>query len=85
MTSTTRSITVRSSGRRLVEALSTAAAVALIGVSALSPQDASAAGIATGYRQVGGQPSATSPTALPPEADAADVTYRWTERGWVRA
>ena len=78
MTSTTRSRNLRSTGRRLVGAVSSAAAVAVIGVSALTPQTAAAAGIAAGHRHAARAPSAAGPASLPVRGDAGDVTYRWT-------
>ena len=82
MTTTTRSLIIRSHGRRLVGAVSSVAAVAVIGVSALTPQTAAAAGITAGHRYAVRQPA--DPAALPHRVDAVDVTYRWTGTGWVR-
>ena len=76
MATPTRTTTIASTGRRLVGALSSAAAVALLGVTALTPQTAAAAGISTGLRYAVSQPSSTDPTASPDAADAVDVTHR---------
>ena len=90
MTTTTRPRTpqnprnLRASGRRLVGAVSSAAAVAVIGVTALTPQTAAAAGISTGYRHAVGRPRVPDPAALPHLTDAVDVTYRWTGTRWLR-
>jgi hypothetical protein len=84
MTTTTRTRTLRHSGRRLVGAVSSAAAVAVIGVTALTPQTAAAAGIAVGHRYAVREPSTADPSGLPHRADAVDVTYRWTDNGLVR-
>ena len=48
MTSATRSLTIRSTGRRIVGALSAGAAVAVVGVGALPAGTAMAAGIHRG-------------------------------------
>ena len=82
MTTTTRSLIIRSNGRRLVGAVSSVAAVAVIGVSALNPQTAAAAGITAGHRYAVRQPA--DPAALPHPLDAVDVFYRWTGTAWVR-
>ena len=82
MTTTTRSLIIRSNGRRLVGAVSSVAAVAVIGVSALNPQTAAAAGITAGHRYAVRQPA--DPAALPHPLDVVDVFYRWTGTAWVR-
>ena len=81
MTSTTRSRNLRSTGRRIIGAVSSAAAVAVIGVTALSPQTAAAAGVTAGHRYAVRAPSTVDPAARPGPTDAVTVTYRWTESG----
>jgi len=81
MTSVTHSRTIRSTGRRIVGAVSSAAAVAVIGVTALNPQTAAAAGVTAGHRYAVRAPSTVDPAALPRPTDAVAVTYRWTESG----
>ena len=53
----TRTQALRSAGRRLVGAVSSTVAVAVMGVTALSPQTAAAAGISTGHRHAVDRPT----------------------------
>lgn len=85
MTSTTNPQTHRHHGRRLLGIVSSAAAVAVIGVSALPAETAAAAGVATGHRYGVPTRSAADPATLPVLGATTVVTYRWTERGWVPA
>ena len=69
MTTPTRTRTIRSTGRRLVGAVSSALAVGIMGVTAISPQTAAAAGISTGHRHAASQPSAADPGPAPQPVD----------------
>jgi len=63
----TRTQALRSAGRRLVGAVSSTVAVAVMGVTALSPQTAAAAGISTGHRHAVDRPTVDRPGAADPE------------------
>lgn len=67
MTSTTRSLTIRSTGRRIVGALSAGAAVAVVGIGALPAGTATTAGIHLGpvHRA---EASAADPAGVPAAA-----------------
>ncbi|MGG5258965.1 hypothetical protein [Phycicoccus avicenniae] len=71
----TRTPHPRPSGRRVLGALTSAAAVALVGVAALPPATAAAAGVADDHPRllVAGQ----DPAALPTATSTRAATYRW--------
>ena len=84
MTTTTRSLTIRSTAAASSVPSPAVAAVAVIGVSALTRRPPSAAGITAG------PPLTPSPARGPrsvahPAVDAVDVTYRWTGTGLLGA
>ena len=84
MTSMTRSPTVRSTGRRLVGALPAAAAVAVVGVTAVPAGTAMAAGIHRGPVHLA-EVSAVRPATLPVGAATfATAVYRHDGTRFVR-
>ena len=83
-TSMTRSLTVSSTGRRLVGALSTAAAVAVVGVTAVPAGTAMAAGIHRGPVHLADVP-AVGPATVPVGAPALGAAvYRHDGTRFVR-
>jgi hypothetical protein len=89
MSPTNRTSTPSTPGRRFAGAISSAAAVALLGVTALSPQTAQAAGVVAGHPRPMHRLASADPTALPAAArgtasDAVAVAYRGSPTGWVR-
>jgi len=87
MTSTTRSLTLRSTGRRLVGAISAGAAVAVVGITAVPVGTAMAAGIHRGPHHL--TDAARQATSLPASVlgatTASTVTYRHDGTRFVRA
>lgn len=79
----TRTPNPRPSGRRVLGALTSAAAVALVGTAALPPAAAAAAGVLDPHPRV--LRAAPDPAALPSEANTRAVTYRWDGTRFVRA
>jgi hypothetical protein len=75
MTRTSQSHPVRSTGLRVLGALTSAAAVALVGTVALPPATAAAAGVQDPHPRV--VRTAPDPAALPTAASTRAVTYRW--------
>lgn len=72
----------RPSGRRVLGALTSAAAVALVGTAALPAATAVAAGVADDHPRL---LSATAdPAALPTATSTRSVTYRWDGTRFVR-
>jgi hypothetical protein len=88
MTSTTRSLTLRSTGRRLVGALSAGAAVAVVGITAVPVGTAMAAGIHRGPHHLA---DTTHQATMLPASDvlgastASTVVYRHDGTRFVRA
>ncbi|WP_404350961.1 hypothetical protein LG324_00945 [Phycicoccus jejuensis] len=82
MTSSTRSGPFRSTGLRLVGALTSATAVALVGTAALPAAAAEAAGVHDDRPVV--VPRPPDPAAPPTETSTRGVTWRWDGARWVR-
>lgn len=75
MTSTPRTGNVRATGRRLLGAVGTVVAVAVMGVTALTPQTAAAAGISAGHRHVGEEQAEGAQPARPSRGQPAHSTH----------
>ncbi|QKE83240.1 hypothetical protein [Arthrobacter sp. NEB 688] len=82
MTSSTRSAPSRSTGLRLVGALTSATAVALVGTAALPAAAARAAGVHDDRPVVLAR--AADPAALPTGTSSPAATWRWDGTRWVR-
>jgi hypothetical protein len=82
MTRTSQPHPVRSTGLRVLGALTSAAAVALVGTAALPAATAAAAGIVDPHPQV--VRTSADPAALPTSTSTRAVTYRWDGTRFVR-
>ncbi len=79
---TPRATSARVAALRFVGALGSALGVAFIGVAALPPATAAAAGVVNDQPRV--TSSAPAPADVTPRANTRPVSYRWDGAHWVR-
>ncbi len=83
MSPTSRSSPLHLPWHRMVGALGSALAVAVLGTAAIPPATAAAAGVADDRPHL--RPANSDPADLPTPLVGRPVTYRWDGTRWVRS